>query len=159
MLPVKTKSVYYLLLLLTLTWILSACSGQSAATVAPTTAPATPTQTPLPPTATPAPTNTPVPTVPPKPTTVPTVEPTKPAEAARQSSTADLDARTLPQFADAKIIYEDKAMLIYVTPADVSTVADFTRQELTALGWQEVIPTNTSQEDDPNLELITLWKD
>lgn len=159
MLPVKTKSVHCLLLLLAVTWILSACSGQSAATVAPTTAPATPTQAPPSPTATPAPTNTPVPTVPPKPTAVPTVEPTKPAESARQSSADDLDARSLPQFTDAEVIYEDKAMLIYVTPADVNTVADFTRKELTALGWQEVIPANTSQEDDPNLELITLLKD
>lgn len=157
MLLVKAKSMCYLLLLLTLTWILSACSGQNAAEVTPTSVPATSTPAPTP-TTVPAPTNTPAPSPTPAPTAAPKVEPTKPAEAS-QPSADNLDARTLPQFADAEVIYEDKAMLIYVTPADVATVADFSRQELTALGWREVVPANTSQEEDPNLELITLLKD
>ncbi|MFN8454119.1 MAG: hypothetical protein U0401_05500 [Anaerolineae bacterium] len=156
MLLVKAESLRYLLLLLMLTWMLSACSGQKAAAVTPTLPPATPTQAP-PPTPTPAPTNTPIPTAPPKPTAVPTVEPTEAAEAPPQAAD-DLDARSLPQFADAEVIYEDKAMLIYVTPADVPTVADFSRQELTGLGWREVVPANTTQEDDPTLENMTFLK-
>lgn len=155
MLPTKAKSFYYLFALLALTLLLSACSRQNAAAVTPTTAPATPTQ--APPTATPAPTNTPVPTIPAKPTAAPTVEPTQPAEAPQQPA-ADLDARSLPQFADAEVIYEDKALLIYVTPADVPSVVDFSRQKLTGLGWKEVVPANTSQEDDPTLENMTFLK-
>ncbi|NUM47361.1 MAG: hypothetical protein HUU38_21890, partial [Anaerolineales bacterium] len=67
--------------------------------------------------------------------------------------------RTLPRFADAEVIYEDKATTIYVTPAEVAAVADFSRQELGALGWQEYTQPNTAMADDPSMEQMTFKKD
>ncbi|MBI1881922.1 MAG: hypothetical protein HYR94_27420 [Chloroflexi bacterium] len=114
----------------------------------------------------PRPTDTPVAAAPTEAlaTAVPTVaaEPTeaKPTEAvAETTAEGEFDARTLPRFADAEIIYEDKAQLIYITPADVAAVADFSRQELAALGWQEYQPPFAQVTDDPNLKPLTFKKD
>jgi hypothetical protein len=71
----------------------------------------------------------------------------------------EFDARTLPQFAGAEIIYEDQTQLIYVTPADVASVADFSRKELAVLGWQEYKPPFSQVTDDPNLKPLTFKKD
>jgi hypothetical protein len=108
---------------------------------------------------------------PPTPAPVPTEAPATPAptvaaEPTEVNSTgavgkteAEFDARTLPKFADAEIIYEDPAQLIYVTPADVASVADFSQKELSALGWQEYQPPFSQGIDDPNLKALTFKKD
>lgn len=150
--PSKTKSFVLLLLLFTQVWTLSGCGGKNDFPPRPTDTPAAaaPTAAPV---LTQAPA-TPVPTVAAKPT-----EANSTGAVAKGTGEDEFDARSLPKFADAEVIYEDKALLIYVTPADVVTVVDFTRQELTALGWQEFIQANTSQEDDPTLETMTFLKD
>jgi hypothetical protein len=93
--------------------------------------------------------------------TVAAVEPTaeQRAESRVESPGGELDMRTLPRFADAEVIYEDKATTIYVTPAEVAAVADFSRRELGALGWLEYTQPNTTKADDPNMEQMTFKKD
>lgn len=134
--------------------VLSGCGGQrESQSVTPAA-----TSTPIPPpTAAPA---EPEPTVTPAPTAA-AAEPTAEQRAVSrvESPGGELDMRTLPRFSDAEVIYEDKATTIYVTPAEVAAVADFSRRELGALGWQEYTQPNTSKADDPTMEQMTFKKD
>ncbi len=52
----------------------------------------------------------------------------------------NVDLRTLPQTTDAEPLYQFPNTLGYVSPSTVNDVADFTRQELAAQGWQEYTP-------------------
>jgi hypothetical protein len=134
----------------TLALSLTGCGGQSETPNPPTPVAAAPTEAPAPAEAT----ALPAPTVAAEPTEV------QPAEAVAESTAeGEFDARSLPRFADAEVIYEDEIQLIYVTPADVATVADFSRQELAALGWQEYTPPFSQVIDDPNLKSLAFKKD
>ena len=68
----------------------------------------------------------------------------------------NVDVRALPKYADAESLGGDTQMtLVYFTPATVAEVADFTRTELAALGWQEYIRPNTAYAEDPNTQTLT----
>lgn len=131
-------------------YVLTGCGGSSETPNPPTPVAAAPTEASAPAEAT----VLPAPTIAAEPTEA------KPAEAVAESTAeGEFDARSLPQFADAEIIYEDEIQLIYVTLADVATVADFSQRELAALGWQEYTPPFSQIIDDPNLKPLTFKKD
>jgi hypothetical protein len=134
--------------------VLTGCGGQSASQSVTPAATSTPIPPPTAAPAEPEPTATPAPTV-------AVVEPTaaQRVESRVESPGGEPDMRTLPRFADAEVIYEDKATTIYVTPAEVATVAEFSRRELGALGWQEYTQPNTAMADDPSMEQMTFKKD
>lgn len=118
-------------------------------------------------TSTPIPPPTAVPTEPkPTATSAPTVAAEATTEQKSESraeeppgSGAELDMRKLPRYEGAEAIYEDKATTIYVTTAEVATVADFSRKELAALGWHEYTQPNTAKANDPTMEQMTFKKD
>ncbi len=62
----------------------------------------------------------------------------------------NLDLRTLPQMADAELLYNFPNTLGYVSPSAVGDVAEFTRQELAAQGWHKFTLPNTASSDDPD---------
>lgn len=140
--------------------VLSGCGGQSESQSVTPAATSTPVPPPSAAPAEPEPTATPAPTATVAPT-VAAVEPTaeQRAESRVESPDGELDMRTLPRFADAEVIYEDKATTIYVTPAEVAAVADFSRRELGVLGWQEYTQPNTAMADDPTMKQMTFKKD
>ncbi|GIK43624.1 MAG: hypothetical protein BroJett011_74570 [Chloroflexota bacterium] len=147
--------------ILVLVVVLFGCGGQSESQSVTSAATFTPIPPPTAAPAEPEPTATPAPTATAAPTAA-AVEPTaeQKAESSRvESPSGELDMRTLPRFADAEVIYEDKATTIYVTPAEVAAVADFSRRELGALGWQEYKPPFSQQGDYPDLETLTFKKD
>lgn len=52
----------------------------------------------------------------------------------------NVDTRLLPRYADADLLYGGQATAIYLTPATVDGVVQFTRNKLASLGWQEYEP-------------------
>jgi hypothetical protein len=62
----------------------------------------------------------------------------------------NVDLRTLPQTADAEPLHQFPTTLGYVSSSTIDDVADFTRQELAAQGWQEfsVLDTATGKPAD-----------
>lgn len=52
----------------------------------------------------------------------------------------NVDTSRLPQFPDAEVLLGGQATTVYVTPAKVAEVAEFTQAELSVLGWQPYKP-------------------
>ena len=67
----------------------------------------------------------------------------------------NIDLRALPQTTDAELLYQFPNTLGYVSPAAVSDVADFTRQELATQGWQEFTQPNTASAQDADTQNLT----
>jgi hypothetical protein len=53
------------------------------------------------------------------------------------SGGADTDTGDIPVMDDAEEVISMAGFVSYYTPSDVASVADYYRQELSALGWQE----------------------
>jgi len=69
----------------------------------------------------------------------------------------NIDLRALPQTSDAEPLHQFPNTLGYVSPSEVSEVADFTRQALAEQGWQEYTMPDTStanNADSQNLMFI-----
>jgi len=69
----------------------------------------------------------------------------------------NVDVRALPKYADAESLPggDNQMTAIYFTPAKVAEAADFTRTELTSLGWQEYVQPNTAYAEIPDSQTLT----
>ena len=52
----------------------------------------------------------------------------------------NVDTSRLPRFPDAEVLLGGRATTVYVTPAKVAEVVEFTQSELSVLGWQQYKP-------------------
>jgi hypothetical protein len=80
------------------------------------------------------------------------------AEAPEEFS-GELDMTTLPKFDDAEILFEGDTSVIYVSAADIETVAAFSRANLAEMGWELVTQPGTDVLDTPDLKQYTFRKD
>ena len=64
------------------------------------------------------------------------------------------DLRALPQMVGAEPLFQSPNTLGYLASAEVSEVADFTRQELAAQGWQEFTLPGTATANDADLQSL-----
>jgi hypothetical protein len=67
----------------------------------------------------------------------------------------NVDPATLPQTGDAEGVIAMPNTLIYFSPTPVSDVAEFTRKELAAQGWQEYTRPNTASANNPDSQTLT----
>jgi hypothetical protein len=67
----------------------------------------------------------------------------------------NIDPTTLPQMADAEGVIPAPNTLIYFSPTAVADVAEFTRQELAAQGWQEYVRPNIASANNADSQALS----
>jgi hypothetical protein len=71
----------------------------------------------------------------------------------------NLDTRTLPRLRDATLIWSTRPTTAYATSSDVSDAADFTRDALASLGWNDYALVESRRDERHELQTFQFAKD